>query len=130
MNLTCDLCGGTLLPKDDGAVCSVCGIEYGEKRIAEKQASAQPARNTNPQVQVVQENINQTQTQKQASEKYNKRMKKMRIVMLIIVAVVFWGSVTARSSNQVDDMISLGTIALAITLFAFKPWKDNGGKKK
>lgn len=139
MKLTCDLCGGALVPKDDGAVCSVCGIEYGEKRIAEKEAAAQPPVKTPPQVQVnpqppvtpqVQVAPNMTPEQDTSAEKYQKRMKKMRTTLVIIAVIVFLGIVTAQSMNQIEDMISIGTIAISITLFVFQPWKGKGGKGK
>lgn len=120
MKLTCDLCGGELQMKTGGAVCSNCGLEYGEDRIREKIAEQKPASDPKPPVRKA------PQPPRKPTATEQKAQKKMKIMWIILALIAVAAFVGGLMESGVVYVVCL--VALLITLFIFKPWKVYGGK--
>ena len=123
MKLICDLCGGELRMQAGKTVCSVCGIEYAEERIQEKQA------------------VNPTEVfQEQSAQKANKTPRKMivmwvllawlAVTVLTVGALCIVGALGSEGSVILPSMLEGTAVWVVIILWIFKPWKYYGGNRK
>ncbi len=120
MKLTCDLCGGELQRKPDGAVCANCGMEYDEERLREKIDEQKTVTPSEPPVWVAPPTPMKPTAAEQNAQM---SMKWMWIILALIGVVAFVGGLMESGIVYVGCVV-----AAVITLFIFKPWNVYGGK--
>ena len=114
MKLTCDLCGSELQMNPGGAVCTNCGLEYGEDRLREKIAEQKPVPTPQPSV---------PEKPAATNQKAKKNVNPMWIILALIGIAAFLGGLL---ESGIIYLVCL--VATLITLLIFKPWKVYGGK--
>lgn len=128
MKLKCDLCGGALQEKPDGAVCSSCGLEYGPDRLQEKKLQQKELMNTQLEknkelVDAQLEKNREPLLRKEHGAADDGRMKIMWIILAVIAVITF---IAGLMESGIIFLVCL--VAALITLFVFKPWNVYGGK--
>lgn len=115
MKLTCELCGGMLERRTDGAVCQNCGLEHSEAWLQEKLAGVwQPAEN--PPVTPYHS--------RRHYAKQERNLGPMWVIMVLIGLYEFIGVLTASSSQQEAMAFLTSAAAMIVTLILFRPWKQ------
>ena len=123
MKLTCDLCGGELKAKSVGAVCSYCGIEYGQDRLREKMSAIPPEQKAVPPVkkEISHEVVSDTD------------QKKFKLLWKIfgIICVVCFAGVLMASTPQQEAAVYIACVAATLLDFAIlMPRKKKEGKRR